>query len=72
MRMDGHMGIANTLAMKSAGITPSTKEISGGEMVKNSKGNFTGIFKDNAMGMITKTIAAPRQTVSKNKAVDAG
>jgi predicted amidohydrolase YtcJ len=70
MRMDGHMGIANTLAMKGAGITPLTREISGGEMVKDNMGKFTGIFKDNAMGMITKTIAAPNDEF-KDKAMEA-
>ena len=59
MRMDGHMGIANSLAMKGAGITPATKNIPGGEMVKNRNGHFTGIFKDNAMDIITKTIGEP-------------
>ena len=70
LRMDGHMGIANSIAMKGAGVTPSFKDIPGGEMVRKENGMTTGIFKDNAMDVITKTIADPPLEI-KEKAMDA-
>lgn len=51
-RLDGHMGLANSLAMKLAGVDRKVKDIAGGSITRNSKGEPTGIFKDNAMDMI--------------------
>ena len=70
MRLDGHMGIANTLAMKNAGVNGTFKDIAGGEIVRNDKGMITGIFKDNAIDIITKKISDPPVDI-KDKAMDA-
>ena len=37
-RMDGHMGLANSLAMKMAGISRDTKDPDGGTIVRTSDG----------------------------------
>jgi len=60
-RLDGHMGLANSAAMKLAAITSATAAVSGGTIVLDAGGNATGIFKDNAMGLVSKVIpnAAP-------------
>jgi predicted amidohydrolase YtcJ len=58
-RLDGHMGLANSLAMKRAGITRDTPSPDGGTIVRDSAGEPTGIFKDNAMGLIARAIPAP-------------
>ena len=55
-RVDGHMGLANAVAMKLAGITKDTKDVAGGDIVRDAQGNPTGIFKDAAQGLITKVI----------------
>lgn len=55
-RLDGHMALANELAMKLAGITRDTKDVEGGVIVRDAQGNPTGIFKDAAQGLITKVI----------------
>ena len=55
-RLDGHMALANTLAMKLAGVTKGVKDVDGGEIVRDSAGNPTGIFKDAASGYIGKVI----------------
>ncbi len=70
LRMDGHMGIANTIAMKRAGVTSSLQKIPGGEIVRNEKGLITGVFKDNAMDIISKAISDPPVDI-KDKAMDA-
>ena len=59
IRTDGHMGIANSLAIKAAGVTSTTKDPTGGVIVRDAKGNPAGIFKDNAMDIIVKAIAIP-------------
>jgi predicted amidohydrolase YtcJ len=55
-RLDGHMALANALAMKLAGITRETGDIAGGVIVRDAQGNPTGIFKDAAMDLIRHAI----------------
>jgi predicted amidohydrolase YtcJ len=55
-RLDGHMALANSLAMKLAGVDKNTKDVAGGVIVRDSKGNPTGIFKDSAMALIERVI----------------
>src|SRR3954470_13117739 len=57
-RLDGHMGLANSLALKLAGITRDTPVPSGGAIVKDAAGDPTGILKDNANDLITKVMPA--------------
>lgn len=56
-RVDGHAGWANKKAMELAGITSGTKSPDGGQIIKDSAGNPTGIFIDNAMKLIETSIA---------------
>lgn len=58
-RLDGHMALANSLAMKLAGIDKSVKDVAGGEIVRDTSGNPTGIFKDAASAYIETAIPAP-------------
>jgi predicted amidohydrolase YtcJ len=58
-RLDGHMGVANSLALKAAGITRRTRPIPGGTIVKDPRtGEPTGVLKDEAMGPIYAAIPA--------------
>ncbi|HEV2113057.1 MAG TPA: amidohydrolase, partial [Terriglobales bacterium] len=45
-------------AMKLAGITAKTPDVPGGVIVRDAKGNPTGIFKDAAQGLFDKAIPA--------------
>jgi predicted amidohydrolase YtcJ len=58
-RLDGHMSLANSLAMKLAGVDKNVKDVAGGEIVRDVSGNPTGIFKDAATVYIDKVIPAP-------------
>ena len=58
-RLDGHMALANSLAMKLAGVNKDTKEIDGGLIVRDVAGNPTGVFKDAAEVYINKVIPDP-------------
>ena len=55
-RLDGHMALANSLAMKLAGIDSKAKDVSGGSIERDGRGEPTGIFKDNAMDFISVKI----------------
>jgi predicted amidohydrolase YtcJ len=58
-RLDGHMGVANTLAIKLAGVTKDTPAPSGGAIVRDASGEPAGVFKDNAMDLIVRAVPAP-------------
>ena len=55
-RLDGHMALGNSLAMKLAKVDKNVKNVDGGEIVRDADGNPTGIFKDNAMSYINAVI----------------
>ena len=48
-RLDGHMALANSLALSKAGIDADSPDIAGGEIVRDDDGRPTGVLKDNAM-----------------------
>jgi predicted amidohydrolase YtcJ len=56
MRLDGHMALANALAMKLAGVDRNTPDMPGGVIVRDAEGNPTGMFKDAAMTLINRVI----------------
>jgi hypothetical protein len=51
-RCDGHMALANSVALKLAGIDRATVAPAGGEIVRDASGEPTGILKDAAMGLV--------------------
>jgi predicted amidohydrolase YtcJ len=57
-RYDGHMGLANSAALKLAGITKETPDPPGGTIVRDAQGNPTGALKDAAMDYLDKVIPA--------------
>jgi predicted amidohydrolase YtcJ len=56
LRYDGHMGLANSVALRLAGITAQTPDPPGGVMVRDAQGNPTGILKDAATEYINRVI----------------
>ncbi|PYR90124.1 MAG: amidohydrolase [Acidobacteria bacterium] len=69
-RLDGHMGVANALAMKLAVIARDTRAPEGGTIVRDASGEPTGVFKDNAMDLITRAIPPDTldETIGKARA----
>ena len=55
-RYDGHMILANSLALKLAGVTAQTPDPPGGVIVRDAKGNPTGALKDAAADLVYKVI----------------
>jgi predicted amidohydrolase YtcJ len=58
-RVDGHIAIANSAALKAAGITPTTADPHGGKIDRDEKGEATGILRETAMGLVDAKIPAP-------------
>jgi len=59
-RHDGHMVLANSVALMMAGITARTPSPAGGEILKDPRtGEPTGILKDGAMELVTRHIPEP-------------
>jgi predicted amidohydrolase YtcJ len=59
-RIDEHMALANSLALRMAGITKDTPAPAGGEIVKDpGTGEPTGILKDAAMELVAAKVPAP-------------
>ncbi|MEQ8860465.1 MAG: amidohydrolase [Pseudomonadales bacterium] len=59
MRLDGHMALANSLALQLAGIEAESADVPGGEIVRNADGTPTGVLKDNAMNLVQDIVPAP-------------
>jgi predicted amidohydrolase YtcJ len=56
-RLDGHMALANSLALKMAGVTRETAEVDAGKIVRDPKTDEpTGVLKDAAMALVEKII----------------
>src|SRR3546814_3420343 len=51
-RLDGHMALANSLALELAGITRDTPDPPGGSIVRDADGEPTGVLKDAAMNAV--------------------
>jgi predicted amidohydrolase YtcJ len=69
-RLDWHMLLANSAALKFAGIDRNTPNPEGGTIEKDANGNPTGILKDNAMNLILDK-APPMSIKQKNSAFEA-
>lgn len=63
-RVDGHANWANARAMEIAGVTKETADPSGGEIIRDTKGNPTGVFIDTAESLINRHVpgTSPERT----------
>lgn len=66
-RVDGHAALANSAAMKIAGIDASTPDPAGGRIVRDAAGNPTGVFIDEAMNLVSKHIPIPTRETRKRR-----
>jgi predicted amidohydrolase YtcJ len=58
-RVDGHIAIANSAALKAAGITAQTPDPHGGKIDRDDKGEPTGILRETAMAAVFSKIPPP-------------
>ncbi len=69
-RLDGHMSLANSLALAAGKVTRDTPTPAGGEIIKDAAGEPTGVLKDNAAGLVHSARTPPPPEV-EDRAVDA-
>ncbi|MDZ7292157.1 MAG: amidohydrolase [candidate division KSB1 bacterium] len=55
-RADGHMAVVNSKALELAGITATTPNPPGGEILKDAQGQPNGLLVDNAMNLVSRHI----------------
>ena len=67
-RLDGHMALANSAALEAAGVTRATKDVAGGEIVRDRNGEPTGVLKDNAMALVDAVVPAPSAEMQRPRA----
>jgi predicted amidohydrolase YtcJ len=63
-RLDGHMAVANTAALRVGRVTRATPEVPGGTIVRDRRGEPTGVLKDEAMNLVFPRIPAPNDEQS--------
>jgi len=63
----GHALMANAKAMQLAGLSRETPDPTGGRIVRDVSGNLTGVFEENAMGMIEKPFEAWKNQKPENE-----
>ena len=68
-RMDGHMILANSAALKITGIDKNSANVVNGEIVKNPDGTPTGILKSEAMYLVLNKIPV-LTNVQKEEAIN--
>jgi predicted amidohydrolase YtcJ len=68
-RLDGHMALANSAALRAAQVTRATRDVSGGAIVRGGDGEPTGILKDNAQALVDRVVPEP-PTALQDRALD--
>ena len=72
-RLDGHIALANSLALEKAGLDDSVVAPEGGAIERDGSNRITGILRDNAMALVgrvkprptTKQLLAELQTATR-------
>jgi predicted amidohydrolase YtcJ len=68
-RVDGHTSWANSLALSRANVTRETRNPEGGEVVRDERGEPTGILKETAGLLVARVVPAPTRE-EKMRALD--
>lgn len=58
-RVDGHALLANAAAMRAARVSAATRDPEGGRILRDARGEPTGVFVDAAMDLIGRAIPPP-------------
>jgi predicted amidohydrolase YtcJ len=60
-RADGHASVANSMALKLAGVTAATRPPFGGDILKDASGQPTGMLIDRAQGLVGSKVPDPTE-----------
>ena len=71
-RLDGHMALANSAALRLARMDRSTGDIPGGVIVRDPSGELTGVLKDEAMNPVEALIVRtePQRDAALKRALE--
>ena len=72
VRTCGHLGVANTAALRLAGITATTADPQGGQIDRDEHGVATGLLRENAMQLVSKALPHPGVADLKRYLLEAG
>ena len=61
----GHATFVNAKAMELSGITSATKDPEGGDLIRDAKGNPTGLLRERASGLVRRGVGAPEPTAAE-------
>jgi predicted amidohydrolase YtcJ len=64
-RIDGHALLANARAMELAHVTATTPDPTGGRIVRLASGAPSGVFVDNAKGLIERAVPPPTRAATR-------
>jgi predicted amidohydrolase YtcJ len=70
-RVDGHALWVNAIALQRAGIRKDTPEPAGGRIVRDERGEPTGVLVDSAMALVEARIPSPSAAVIERRIRDA-
>jgi len=70
-RIDGHALLANAAAMRLAGITAATKDPAGGRIIRLPNGDPSGVFVDNAQGLVRRAVPSTSDATMREATVAA-
>lgn len=60
----GHAAFANREAMRRAGVSPETPNPAGGEIIRDARGQLTGLFRETAEDLIGAALARAREAMT--------
>jgi predicted amidohydrolase YtcJ len=69
-RLDGHMALANSAALRLARLGRDAADVAGGTIVRDAAGEPTGLLKDNAMDALWAVVPEPPPAIA-DRALDA-
>lgn len=58
-RIDGHAAWVNSEALRRAGVVTTTPDPPGGRLIRDRKGELTGVLVDNAMHLVSSKMPSP-------------
>lgn len=68
-RVDGHGGVANSLALQLAGIDVATKDPNGGQILRDAEGRPTGMLLDHAQDAVLAHAEGPSDATVREQLV---
>ena len=60
----GHAAFANAAAMREAGVSPETPNPPGGEIIRDTRGQLSGHFRETAQSLIGAALASARESMT--------